>query len=111
MGLESLQVTPSRFRLVLNGFAGFLGVPDQPRRSSLVAQKQRKCVAVGRTRHRFEARHSLPWLADLVADDATDYRSGRRSKNATAKNRTRNAAYASTNCGIFVLRAHPGTTA
>jgi hypothetical protein len=46
-----------------------------------------------------------------VADNATGHRSGRRSKNATAKNRTRNAAYANANCGIFILRAHPGTTA
>jgi hypothetical protein len=56
-------------------------------------------------------RCGLPWLADFVANDATDYGSGRRSKNATAKRRTSNAAYANTNCGIFVLRAHPGTTA
>jgi hypothetical protein len=46
-----------------------------------------------------------------VADDASDYGPSRSSKNATAKNRTSNAAYASTNCGIFVLGAHSGTTA
>jgi hypothetical protein len=56
-------------------------------------------------------RRGLLWLAHFVADNATDYGSGRRSNNATAKNRTRNATYTNTNCRIFVLRAHPGTTA
>ena len=50
-------------------------------------------------------------LADLVAYDPTDYRSGRRSQKATTKNVTGNAAYAGTNCGVPVLRGHPATTA
>jgi len=53
----------------------------------------------------------LLWLADLVAYDATDYRSGRRSQKAAAKSVTCNAAYAGTNCGVPVLRGHPATTA
>jgi hypothetical protein len=53
----------------------------------------------------------LPRLANLVTYDATDYRSGCRSQNAAAEDVTCNAAYAGTNCGVLVLRAHPGTTA